>query len=1122
MRAKKRLGIGDLGRRLAHGLAAKFAVGLMALLFGFGQVAAQERVEVTAMQMEGFGRVVLSFPDRFDLPQYTMNSENGVLALEFDEPLAVFLPDISGTLTEYISISRVDPDKRGIRFGMKNIFNVNRLEAGEQLYVDFLPDNWQGLPPGLPAEVVAELARRAQDAAAVAEVQRRIEFARVNSPTAKINVGRHPTFTRLTFDWSEDTGYEFEFADGVANLEFFWPVDLDFYPLISNMPVEFVSVKSEKLTGSNRIEFKLEDGVVPRFFKNSQRQFVIDFDLLEPDTTTINAQDLLAELELEKAQNDAVMAAEGEKSILDDDEGGQGGASDQVEITPKVSRVGSTVRIAFPFDRETSAAVFQRGSYLWMIMDTTTIINAPDDQQLLATISEDFATISAGDTQIVRMKMNDTRLASLGSQGPSWILSLGENLMAPTEPIRLDRRLDDEGRYEIFASAQRPVRVHQLRDPEIGDILEVVTMYPPANGVIRQLSFVDFKALSSTHGLVIKPETEDLEIDILPREVVLKSQRGLIVSSVNDIRASGPIAANSQRQGFIDLVALEEKNPLELTKRRESLMLIAANSEGRARENARLDLAHVLLANQLGLEAIGILNLLIEENQVVDLMDDAILAKAAASVVAFRAMDALKLLEVNQSPKEMDRFIWRAIAKTQIRDFIGARSDVLASELVIGSYPQWVQNRFFLAGIVAAIETDDMAMARRLSEEIMPDMLTKDQRSELHLVRARMNEIDQSYDEALDNYGLVIATDVRPTRAEAILRTVLLLEKMGRLEFDKAIQTLSRESIVWRGGMVEAQMLQVLARLQFANKQYRDGFTTVREAAETAIDNSAVLALSQRAQDEFVDLYINGAADSMEHLEALTLFYDFRYLTPAGARGDEMIRGLARRLIRVDLLSQAASLLEYQIDVRLEGAARAQIAADLAIIYIANRNPGLALLALNKTSLANLPLSLERQRRLLEGRALIDEGRMALAIDILSQIDGRDVELLRVDAYWSGGQYVKAAEQLEVIYSRRNINTALTRPARMNLIKAAVGYVLEQDMLGLARVRSKFSERMANFPEWPMFDYVTGAAVATSANFREVAAQIADIDNLSAFLNSYRLTYGADGALAPAPVSGVS
>ena len=44
-----------------------------------------------------------------------------------------------------------------------------------------------------------------------------------------------------------------------------------------------------------------------------------------------------------------------------------------------------------------------------------------------------------------------------------------------------------------------------------------------------------------------------------------------------------------------------------------------------------------------------------------------------------------------------------------------------------------------------------------------------------------------------------------------------------------------------------------------------------------------------------------------------------------------MIRNLARRLVKVDLLSQAAQLLDYQLENRLHGVARTQIAADLAV-----------------------------------------------------------------------------------------------------------------------------------------------------------------------------------------------
>ncbi|MFX8601195.1 hypothetical protein ABTL95_20185, partial [Acinetobacter baumannii] len=83
-----------------------------------------------------------------------------------------------------------------------------------------------------------------------------------------------------------------------------------------------------------------------------------------------------------------------------------------------------------------------------------------------------------------------------------------------------------------------------------------------------------------------------------------------------------------------------------------------------------------------------------------------------------------------------------------------------------------------------------------------------------------------------------------------------------------------------------------------------------------------------------------------------------------------IVRGLADRLVSVDLLDQAAELLNYQIDNRLRGVARAQIAADLAVIDLLNHKPAQAIAVLNKTRQSSLPASVERQRRMVEARAL--------------------------------------------------------------------------------------------------------------------------------------------------------
>ncbi len=150
-----------------------------------------------------------------------------------------------------------------------------------------------------------------------------------------------------------------------------------------------------------------------------------------------------------------------------------------------------------------------------------------------------------------------------------------------------------------------------------------------------------------------------------------------------------------------------------------------------------------------------------------------------------------------------------------------------------------------------------------------------------------------------------------------------------------------------------------------------------------------------------------------------------------------MIRNLARRLVKVDLLKQAADLLEYQIDSRLQGVGKAQVAADLAVIRIADRDPEGALRVLNRTRIADLSPQLERQRRILEARALIDAGRQELAIDLISRVDGRDADMLRIDGYWKSKNYGMAADLLEVLYSPTPGGPQLTQAARMSVVRPA-------------------------------------------------------------------------------------
>ncbi len=231
-------------------------------------------------------------------------------------------------------------------------------------------------------------------------------------------------------------------------------------------------------------------------------------------------------------------------------------------------------------------------------------------------------------------------------------------------------------------------------------------------------------------------------------------------------------------------------------------------------------------------------------------------------------------------------------------------------------------------------------------------------------------------------------------------------------------------------------------------------------------------------------------------------------MTPIGRRGDEMIRRLADRLVAVDLLDQASELLQYQVDHRLEGAARAQVAARLAMVYLTNRKPDRAIAALRTTRIADLSGELRQQRLLLEARAQSDVGRHDLALDIISNITGREAIRLRSDIYWASRRWREASEQIELYYGDRWRDFKPLNPVEKgDVIRAVVGYALAEDAIGLARFREKYAPLMSGDADRAAFETASKPAAANSAEFDQIAKMAASVDTLDGFLREMKTRF---------------
>ncbi len=329
-----------------------------------------ERVEVIAQGQTGYGRMIIRFKDRLNLPSYTLKTQGGVLSLEFSTPIEVALPDVTEHLSEYIAVGRLDPDRKGLRFGLKRDYRINKIEAGERLFIDLIPEDWTGLDPALPEEVVKELALRAEQAALLAERRRKAKIARESKPEMEIRLGRHPTFSRVVFDWSMETEATFEVEDRTVSLRFEWPVDVDLYKIESDLPPEIVGVSKLVSDDGLLVVFQLAEEVDPRFFNEEKRRYTLDLDFSNNEGISVPLADLVEgnipedlELTVEEEEKKLLLKLCKSKSLSAVQH-----FRDKLHLRHLSTASGGTVRLVFPFEQDTPAAVYKRGGAVWMIL----------------------------------------------------------------------------------------------------------------------------------------------------------------------------------------------------------------------------------------------------------------------------------------------------------------------------------------------------------------------------------------------------------------------------------------------------------------------------------------------------------------------------------------------------------------------------------------------------------------------------------------------------------------------------------------------------------------------------------------------------------------------------------
>jgi hypothetical protein len=786
------------------------------------------------------------------------------------------------------------------------------------------------------------------------------------------------------------------------------------------------------------------------------------------------------------------------------------------EGSVEARRDSDGLRVTFSFNAPTPAALFRRADNVWLVFDQTTPIDVEPIRAKGGAIIGDVSRLPLEKGQAIRIRLNRPQMPSLESEGRSngteWTLTFADRVQAPPLPLMVQRNITDPKLANVSVPLANPGPMHRLVDPDAGDTLLVVTAPPPTRGLIKRQDFVELSLLESIHGVVVHPNSDDISAEVGADKVMLGRPGGLTLSSA-DVTAE---RATTAVRPLFDANEWRRNRDENFLARLDTLIQAAATVPEEQKAEIRLALANFYMSRAMYQEARGVTNLILSETKQGSEEAAVLMVHAISSILIGHPERALKDLASPAIGNGYDAQLWKAFAFARQGKWADAREKFKNAEFSIATLPVELQRVVTADAMRASLEVKDYAGASRRASELDVLAVPDEMKPEITLLRARLAEALGHDKDALDAYKFAANSRDRQASAEAGLLGALLRKKRGEIGQAELLRELETLSAIWRGDGIEVKTLNKMVQIYADTGRYSEAFGAARTATRLQPNSE----LSRQAQDLaaalFVQLYLSPKGEDMKPVDALSMFYEYRELTPIGRRGDEMIRRLAERLAAVDLLDQAAELLQYQVDKRLEGAARAQVAARLAMVYLTNRKPDRAIGALRSTRIADLSGELRQQRLLLEARAQSDVGRHDLALDIVSNIAGREAIRLRSDIYWASRRWREASEQIELYYADRWRDfKPLDTAEKGDVIRAVVGYALAEDAIGLARFREKYAPLMSGEADRLAFETASKPAASNSAEFALIAKMAASVDTLDGFIREMKVRFPDATARAP-------
>lgn len=588
-----------------------------------------------------------------------------------------------------------------------------------------------------------------------------------------------------------------------------------------------------------------------------------------------------------------------------------------------------------------------------------------------------------------------------------------------------------------------------------------------------------------------------------------------------------------------------------LDKNQHIMMTDVSAKPDEARAEDIITMAKMNIANNRAPEALGLLRVALQKVPELEGNTEFQSLRAAALALSGKNDEAIQDFSRPELMKFDDIKYWRAYVLAGLEDWKQAGEVMPKDFTPVYAYPRDMRTSLLLTFTEVALRNGNVPVAQGILKTLAPELETMPlwYASAYKYLEGEAQRQSGNGQKAEALWTPLVKDgkdDLYRAKAGLSLTKLQLDEK--KIKPAEAIDRLEGLRYAWRGDELETLVNFRLGQMYLDNKDYLKGLTVWRNASTFSPGTQIAQDMKLAMERSFRDVFANDRLKDISPLEAISLYEEFKDLTPPGDEGNRVVEKLAERLVEADLLGRAAALLEYHVNNRLTGGKKAGIAIRLAAIRLLDRNPDGALRSLElaedaldkvdagtaspapapadaakakevkteeakaETPAASSPAKKadpekRRQIDLLRARALSMKKKPDEALAILEDMRlDPDVNRLRTDIAWTSGKWEEAAMALNDLIVAEDISPRmpLTDYQRDIILNRAIALNLSGNRVALANLRERYNGQMKGTTKGKMFEIVTRPRRPDMIGSREaIASMISEIDLFSGFLDSY-------------------